>query len=802
MKRIGLILVVMTALMIGFAGCNTPEDPVVNPPTGLTVTSAGANVAQNGRVNIEVEESQTFTAAATGATSYLWEVLSGTQFVTLSGENTTTLTVAARQTEGTARIRVTASNDGGAIDHVFYVDVTDSSAPTPTPPTGLGVSDGATALTAGGQVDMQIFTEGREFTASVTGGTPVITYTWAVTSGPAEIAGSPGTTVTIRPTNTATGPAVITVTASNEATTEQTAPTFSFTVNITQNPPSGLKVLQGATDVTGGKIDILETNTAGLPFTAEANRTELTFTWEILGNGGDFVEFHPAATPQTGVTQTIRPVSVGTAEIRVTAADAGGSANVVFEVEVTAGGSVNPPSKPDVTGVTEGSTIPIADVETAGRQFTATATGAIPVTGFEWTATPAGVVNLVNHNTATVTIIPLQRDSATISVVAKGADGASEAFSFTVNVVEPIVLNISTRNLWAMSNFTWIQVNGEEHEVPSVGSSVEFIAHQGTLASGTRPTLQPTITVSWTTGAPNVVAIHQTTPNRVVIEALDEGEAIITAIATVGQDVAVGTFTFSVGDEDYCYDWHPFASRIVADLMARDTWINNLHTGANAAQTQPPTGRQRNPIYASEWVTPTNDLRNHRLWALRPFYKEGLFVFSDRISDRSFLSIGTDPHFPAVPAELRGHEWIRTPATRNAGSTTINRADLADFIALVDIDVYVMADSRTLHSNPATIHATNEAERNSLNWLIGPLAEADRVGWTPTWILQPRTMFSLIGELAANSTQNPVTVDPRGGIHNAFKRSFNAGDLVELGGYRASTIAMYHVVIVPRTQAP
>lgn len=664
MKKIGLIFVATAVLMMGFLSCDTNGngDVVVTPPTGITVTSDSATIAQDYTVEMYVDDTRHFTVAATGATSFAWTVVSGGAYVTLTNANTATVTIAA-DAEGTAQIRATATNADGSITREFYVEVKEDAV-TPDP---LSVT--VTGVTADTPVIISLtLTAGQEFTAVATGGTTPHEFAW---------------------TADATG--VVTLTNANTATV------------------------------------------------------------------------------------TITPIAVGTREITVTVTDDEGEKDdFTFTVQVTAAPA---PIVVGVTGVTEGQEIFMPNALTEGRQFTATASGGMPPFTFSWEAAPAGVVTLANDNTSTVTITPATpatAGTAIITVTATDDEGETEDFYFEVNVGDPIPIRFRERGPAAQQidrpdiDSSAVYEGAVSVSVPSVGSSREI---NGRISA------TPGVTYLWETSDPAVASVHQITSAAIVtnqdtfviVTGTGVGSAEITLTVTAPDGrVGVRSFTFIVGNDAFDPDWHPFASRLITNLVVRDNGVNN-----NATFVVPNNLGDFFPHKQFVQNDPVTDFRLRDYWSIRPDIRAGRRVYVERT--QTFSNNPATNTFTPIPLELEGSDWIRGPHARRDQADATRRADHMEFRALVNIYVYIVHDSRANMPH---------ADRQWIEWYLD----------SPDWVLQPG-MYVLSGESIGSTDTLPAS---HGGVMHVRRQSFNAGELVQLGGSRPSGINVHFFVVRPR----
>ena len=555
------------------------------------------------------------------------------------------------------------------------------------------------------------------------------------------------------------------------------------------DPPANLTVVSGQDNISQGDAIEIEIETTR-NFTANAQGAT-GYAWTVV-SGDQLVTL----TNYNTATVTIAANAlIGRAQIKVTARNSSGEVTMEFYVDVTSDNVLW------VAGVTEGSTVFIPNDLTTGREFTAHTTLPGNVT-FQWTAVTAGVVTLSGENTNTVTIVPATDGSTVITVTAE-----TETFSFTVLVGEPFAVGFAVPSLRGQANdwrvldvsqpaptsWPWAhwpnwqtpspenaQLTQDLRFVPSVGSSAIF---RGSLTDGAISG----ITYLWESSHPSIASIHQiTTPGVVndqhsfaIVTATGVGTATITFTATAPNGrQGSGSFTFTVGNETFNHITHPYASRLIINFQPRDRRNNpDNESGANAGSL----GR----------LGMVTGLQNQQYWSVRPNLQVGRRMYPDR-EDRTFA---------AIPPVFIGSDWIMTPAHRGTATdggqpAGTNRSDLVTFRALEDIDIFIVYDSRAFHGSPQLTESggADHAERPVLDWLIG----AGDSGETP-WVLQGNpagSMYVLTGEsIGANEPSNPASA--HSGIMRVRKRSFTAGTVITLGGWRSSTINMYTIIIRP-----
>ena len=440
------------------------------------------------------------------------------------------------------------------------------------------------------------------------------------------------------------------------------------------------------------------------------------------------------------------------------------------------------PVEVTVEGIEENSTIfiPLHETFAINRTFTATATGGSGAITYAWTAAgDTGEVSLDDDDTATVTVTPEEYGTVTITVTATDEANQTESFSFTVHVGIPIRFrergpaahNIDRPDIGNPPSGAQ-QFDGlVEVSVPSAGSSREFNGRMDQISG-------VTFTYLWESSDTTVATVHQITTagfvtnnqdTFAIVTAVGEGTAQITLTVTATNGrVGKRSITFTVGDAEFDPNWHPYASRLITNLRVRDNFANN-----NAGVSTIPDNVADFFPHIS-FVQNTTQLQ--QFWFIRPDIQSGRRTYTDR--NQNMVNNPADNDFTPVPAELAGSDWIRGPNTRGTNTTTSTpRSDHMEFRALVDIDVYLVYDSRA---------STEHADRQYVEWYL----ESD------DWVLQ-EDMYLLNGEGIGINTELPAT---SGGLMHIRKRSYNANATVELGGSRPSGINVHFVVVKERTE--
>ena len=527
---------------------------------------------------------------------------------------------------------------------------------------------------------------------------------------------------------------------------------------VTIDPPTGLTVTSESENIVNDGSVTIEVEESR-EFTASAQGAA-NYTWTVI-EGDSYVELDGDAAATATITAGD---TAGQAKVRVTAGNSGGSISLEFNI------SINDSRTVWVTGVGEGTTVFISADETQGREFTAQTNFPGTIT-WEWTTSSAAVASLTNADTQTVTVIPESDGTAAIEVTADNGAGQSGSFSFSVMVGDPIPIRFRERGP-AAHQIDRPDINPDaqwegavEVSVPSVGSAREFNGRIDSIEG---------VTYLWESSNPSVAEVYQiTTPGFVtnqdtfvIVTAVGEGSAQITLTVTApsGQ-VGTRSLTFTVEDAVYNPNWHPYASRLITNLIVRDARTNqtsdaNWSVPANIADFFP--HKELNP-------RDTAGIFLRDFWFIRPDIREGRQTFMDRAWT---FSNGT---YPVIPSELVGSDWIRGPHGRRDGGEGTERADHMEFRALVNIDVYLVYDSRA-------------ESHSAINWYLD----------SSDWAFQSG-MYVLSGESIGSNIPPGTAPTTTGGIMHIRKRSYDAGQQVgPLGGARSSTWNPHFYIIKER----
>ncbi|NDK54960.1 ice-binding family protein [Pontibacter fetidus] len=191
-------------------GCGTGPastlavSPITGAISGITGISGNTTTCTTGNITFTVP-------AGTNVSGYSWEVPAGWAIV--SGQGTTQVTVKAGATSGT--IKLTASNDCGAVTVTKQVEVN-----TTVPATPGAITGNASACSGSTQ---------KYSIAPVSG---AVSYTWSVPQGWTITAGQGTTTIDVK-AGTTTGQ--VTVTATNDCGSSSSSSTK--TITITSSAP-------------------------------------------------------------------------------------------------------------------------------------------------------------------------------------------------------------------------------------------------------------------------------------------------------------------------------------------------------------------------------------------------------------------------------------------------------------------------------------------------------------------------------------------------------------------------------------
>ena len=155
---------------------------VANLPTAIAVTAGSENVTENGLISIFQDSQCVLNASATadsagGAVTYAWTIESGGSFVEFDGAVNAASAAIKGLEEGTAAIKVTASNDAGSLSFDFYVKVVGNQ------PTAIAITTGSFTV---GDYGISIGVDETQELTALAEANPAagtITYAWTIESG-------------------------------------------------------------------------------------------------------------------------------------------------------------------------------------------------------------------------------------------------------------------------------------------------------------------------------------------------------------------------------------------------------------------------------------------------------------------------------------------------------------------------------------------------------------------------------------------------------------------------------------------
>ena len=315
----------------------------------------------------------------------------GVASVEVSGAAVTVTAVAA----GSAMVTVTATNSGGSAEQSFAVTV------LPPAPTAVGSIEAAT-LAEG---------ETHEVTASDHFSGEGVTY--GAESSEAGVASVEVSGEAVTVTAVAAGSATVTVTATNTGGSAEQ----SFAVTVLPPAPTAVGSIEAATISEGETHSVTASD---------------YFAGEGVTYGAASSDSEVASVAVDGAAVTVTAVAAGSATVRVTATNFGGSAEQSFAVTVL-------PTAPATVGSTLSLTLneggDAHEIDLA-HSFSGS------VERYGVAATPGGIVHLWESG-GRLTLTPLAAGSAMVTVTATNAGGSiGSTFSVTVKSRSPRALGV------------------------------------------------------------------------------------------------------------------------------------------------------------------------------------------------------------------------------------------------------------------------------------------------------------------------------------------------------------------------
>ena len=351
---------------------------------GPTITTPTAT-----RMNLDVGQSTVFSFTATNGTA-LWSVLAWTGLPTgCTSVNASTLTCSP-SVSGTYAVSASITDSNG-------MTVTSGTVTLTVPPALMTPSFtvSRTALDVGQSVG---------FSASVSGGTGIYTYTWGTLPAGCATANTALLTCTPASVGSGTFATTVTVTDSNGVGLISTAVTLTVSADPTVSTPSATRMSLDVGQSTS--LSATAANGTGLPS---------TYAWAGLPGG---------CSSSDSLAITCVPTQAGTYSVTVSIQDSNGFNVSSVPLTLTISSRLNAP--------TLSSSVTTLDV---GQSVTLSATfsgGAAPYT-YNWSGLPPGCVN---GNTATLTCNPITSGSAALKVTVTDSNGvalASTGLNLTVS---------------------------------------------------------------------------------------------------------------------------------------------------------------------------------------------------------------------------------------------------------------------------------------------------------------------------------------------------------------------------------
>ena len=387
-------------------------------PAGLNLPPTAVGTLPDRRLSdvggtLDVDVSQAFADPDGDALTYTVSSSAPRVVTVLAAGARVTLTAVA---EGTATIRVTATDPGGlSATQSFTATVTGPSNRPPEPvgalaPMTIQLDDDAVTVAVSGAFRDP---DGDALTYGASSSTPSV----------ASVSVS-GSLVTVTPVSE--GTALVTVTATDTNGSNTTA-TQSFTVTVTgssNRPPVAVGTLAPVTLAIDESAVTVDVSAAF----RDPDGDPLTYGTASSAPG-------VAAVSVSGSTVMVTPVSEGTATVTVTATDAGGSnttATQRFTVTVT--GSSNRP--PVAVGTLAPLTIGADDTPVSLEVSGAFRDPEGDVLTYAATSSTPGVAT-VSVSRSTVTVAPVAPGSATVTVTATDTGGSNTSATQTFPVTVP-----------------------------------------------------------------------------------------------------------------------------------------------------------------------------------------------------------------------------------------------------------------------------------------------------------------------------------------------------------------------------
>ncbi|UQB68845.1 T9SS-dependent choice-of-anchor J family protein [Epilithonimonas zeae] len=548
---------VYRVVISGSTGC----DPKNSNNAALTVNSAPSITTQPTASTICAGSNTTFTASASNATGYQWQVDSGSGFTNIS--NTAPYSGAT-----TATLTITGAT-AGLNGNVYRVVVTGLCTPVATSNSAALTVNSAPSITTQPIASTICAGSNATFTAAASNATG---YQWQVDSGSgftnisntAPYSGATTSTLTITGATAGLNGNVYRVVVTGLCTPVATSNSAALTVNsapvITTQP-------------------IASTICAGSNTTFTASASNATgYQWQV-DSGSGFTNISNTA-PYSGAT---------TATLTITGATAGLN-GYLYRVVVT--GLCTPVATSNNAALTVNSapvitTQPIASTICAGSNTTFTAS-ASNATGYQWQVdSGSGFTNISNtapYSGAT---------TATLSIT--GATAGLNGYVYRV-VVTGLCTPVATSNNAALivssvigsTTKTDVTCNGSSNGTitltPSGGvSPYTFAWNDGAdtqnrtgLAAGTY-----TVTIKDVNGCTGSASVTITEPDALVATAGAQ-----TNVACNGSATGAATVNVTGGTGNYIYSWNttPEQTGMTATGLAAGTYIVTVKD-ANQCQT-------------------------------------------------------------------------------------------------------------------------------------------------------------------------------------------------------------------------